>query len=54
MKIKIYQVLGILSIYERVRELKVPAKVAYKFNKLCNALKNDADFYRVELNKILF
>ena len=53
MKIKIYQVLGILSIYERVRELKVPAKVAYKFNKLCNALKNDADFYRVELNKII-
>lgn len=53
MKIKIYQVLGVLSIYERVRELKVPAKVAYKFNKLCNALKNDADFYRVELNKII-
>ena len=45
--------LGVLSIYERVRELKVPAKVAYKFNKLCNALKNDADFYRVELNKII-
>jgi hypothetical protein len=53
MKIKIYQVLGVLSIYEKVRELKVPAKVAYKFNKLCNALKNDADFYRVELNKII-
>lgn len=48
-----YQVLGILGIYERVRELKVSAKVAYKFNKLCNALKNDGDFYRVELNKII-
>ena len=48
-----YQVLNILSIYERIRELKVSAKVAYKFNKLCNSLKNDADFYKTELNKII-
>lgn len=53
MKIKMYQVLGILGIYERVKELKVSAKVAYKFNKLCNILNNDADFYRTELNKII-
>ena len=48
-----YQVLSVLSIYERVKELKVSAKVAYKFNKLCNTFKDDMDFYNTELNKII-
>ena len=53
MKIKMYQVLNILNIYGRVKELKVPAKVAYKFNKLCNAFKDDMNFYHTELDKII-
>ena len=53
MKIKMYQVLSILNIYGRVKELKAPAKVAYKFNKLCNAFKDDLNFYNGELNKII-
>lgn len=48
-----WQVLSILGIYDRVRESKVPAKVAYKFNKLCLALNDDAEFYKTELNKII-
>lgn len=50
---KMWQVLSILGIYDRVRESKVPAKVAYKFNKLCLALNDDAEFYKTELNKII-
>lgn len=52
MKIKMYQALNIFNIYGRVKELKVPAKVAYKFNKLCNAFTDDVTFYHTELNKI--
>lgn len=48
-----WQVLSILGIYDRVKESKVPAKVAYKFNKLCLALNDDAEFYKTELNKII-
>ena len=53
MKIKMWQVLSILGIYDKIKESRVPAKVAYKFNKLCLALNNDAEFYRTELNKIV-
>ena len=53
MKIKMYQALSIISIYERIRETKVSAKIAYKFNKLRNTLISDTDFYRTELNKII-
>jgi hypothetical protein len=48
-----WQVLSILGIYDKIKESRVPAKVAYKFNKLCLALNNDAEFYRTELNKIV-
>ena len=53
MKMKMWQVLSILGIYDRVKESRVPAKVAYKFNKLCLALNDDAEFYKTELNKII-
>ena len=53
MKIKMYQVFKVLEIYKRVKELKVPARVAYKFNKLCAKLSEDANFYDEEVNKIV-
>lgn len=53
MKIRMFQVFRILDIYGRVKTLKVPAKVAYKFNKLCIGLDEDNKFYNEELNKIL-
>lgn len=53
MKITIGQVFKILDIYKSVKELKAPAKVAYKFNKLCTSLDNDVKFYNEELNKII-
>lgn len=53
MKIKMWQVFKILNIYSRVKELKAPAKVAYKFNKLCVSLENENNFYGEELNKII-
>lgn len=53
MKIKMFQVFRVLDIYARVKGLKVPAKVAYKFNKLCIDLDADNKFYNEELNKIL-
>ena len=53
MKIKMWQVFKILDIYKRVKELKVPAKTAYKFNKLYIGLNEDSKFYSEELNKIL-
>jgi len=53
MKIEMGQVFRILDIYKKVKELKVPAKVAYKFNKLCASLDGEAKFYNDELNKIL-
>lgn len=53
MKITMEQVFKILDIYKRVKGLKVQAKVAYKFNKLCSSLERDADFYNEELNKIV-
>ena len=53
MKITMEQVFKILDIYKKVKGLKVPAKVAYKFNKLCSSLEGDAAFYNEELNKIV-
>ena len=52
MKIKMHQIFKVLDIYSRVKGLKVPAKVAYKFNKLCIGLDEDSKFYNDELNKI--
>ena len=53
MKIKMYQVFKVLEIYKRVKEAKAPARVAYKFNKLCIELEKDANFYTEELKKIV-
>ena len=53
MKITMEQVFKVLDIYRRVKGLKVQAKIAYKFNKLCSSLEKDADFYNEELNKIV-
>lgn len=53
MKIQMWQVFKILDIYKRVKELRVSAKVAYKFNKLCGGLENEANFYNEELKKII-
>ena len=53
MQIKMWQVFKILNIYSRVKELKAPAKVAYKFNKLCASLEGENKFYAEELNKII-
>lgn len=53
MTIKMYQVFKVLDIYKRVKELTVPAKVAYKFNKLCIGLNSDANFYQEEVDKLI-
>ena len=53
MKIEMWRVFKILDIYKNVRDLRVPAPVAYKFNKLCTSLDNDSKFYNEELNKII-
>lgn len=53
MKIKMWQVFKILNIYSRIKEIKAPAKVAYKFNKLCASLEGENKFYAEELNKII-
>ena len=53
MKIKMFQVFKILDIYVRVKELRVPARVAYKFNRLCADLEKDSKFYDEEVNKIV-
>lgn len=53
MKIAMWRIFKILDIYKRVKELKISAKTAYKFNKLCISLDSDVEFYNKELNKII-
>ena len=53
MTIKMYQVFRILNIYKEIKELKVPAKVAYKFNRLCAGLEGHCKFYDEQVNKII-
>lgn len=53
MKIKMWQVFKILDIYSRVKEIKVPAKVAYKFNRLCIDLNESNEFYQESLERII-
>lgn len=53
MTIKMYQVFRILNIYKEIKELKVPAKVAYKFNRLCTDLEGHCKFYDEQVNKII-
>ena len=48
-----YQVFRILNIYKEIKELKVPAKVAYKFNRLCAGLEGHCKFYDEQVNKII-
>lgn len=53
MTIKMYQVFRILNIYKEIKELKVPAFIAYKFNRLCTNLEENCKFYDEQVNKII-
>lgn len=53
MQIKMWQALKTLEIAKRIKNQYLPAKVAYKFNKLFNELDKSSAFYSEELNKII-
>lgn len=53
MQIKMWQALKTLEIYKRIKNQYLPAKVAYRFNKLYNGLEKTSTFYSEELNKII-
>lgn len=53
MQIKMWQALKTLEVYKRIKNQYLPAKVAYKLNKLYNELEKTSAFYYEELNKII-
>ena len=53
MQIKMWQALKTLEIYKRIKNQYLPAKVAYRLNKLYNELEKTSTFYHEELNKII-
>ena len=53
MQIKMWQALKTLDIYKRIKNQYLPAKVAYKLNKLYNELEKTSIFYHEELDKII-
>ena len=48
-----WQALKTLEVYKRIKNQYLPAKVAYKFNKLYNELEKSSIFYSEELSKII-
>lgn len=53
MIIKMHQALDLSTLYESIKDYKMPIKTAYKFNKLMRQLEKELGFYRAQVTSLL-
>lgn len=53
MKVKMYEILRMKDIFQRLLDRKMPVRLAYKMNNFTLAIDKELGFYHQELNKIL-
>lgn len=53
MKIKMYQILEFENFYNKIKDVKMPIKTAYKFSKLLREIDNEKLFYQTKLQSII-
>lgn len=53
MIIKMHQALDLSTLYESIKDYKMPIKTAYKFNKLMRQLEKELGFYRAQVASLL-
>ena len=50
---KLYQILNLPHIYETILEKNLPFSLAYKLNKLAEAVNKELEFYRNSMTKLI-
>ena len=50
---KMYEVIEFASLYEKIKESKMPLKTAYNFSRLMRQLEKEIVFYQTEFTKII-
>lgn len=50
---KLYQAIDLYNTCNKVKNLQLPFKVAYKFAKMINQLEKEVDFYKENFQKII-
>lgn len=53
MILKMYQILAFEDIYNKIKDTKMPIKVAYKFSKLTREVDSERVFYQSKLQSII-
>ena len=50
---RMYEIIEFTSLYENIKDSKMPLKTAYKFSRLLRQLEKEIAFYQTEFAKIL-
>ena len=50
---KLYQILNLPHVYETILEKNLPFSLAYKLNKLAEAVNKELEFYRNNMTKLI-
>ena len=50
---KLYQILNLPHVYETILEKNLPFSLAYKLNKLAEAVNKELEFYRNSMTKLI-
>ena len=53
MKVRMYQVLDFETIYNKIKDIKMPIKTTYNFAKLAREINEEKLFYQQELQRII-
>jgi hypothetical protein len=53
MIVKMYQILEFENFYNKIKEVKMPIKTAYKFSRLAREIDNERIFYQTKIQSII-
>ena len=53
MVVKMYQILDFENLYNKLKDIKMSVKTAYKFSKLIREIDNEKIFYKTKLQSII-
>ena len=50
---KMYEIIELAGIYEKIKDCKMPLKTSYKFSRLMRQIEKEQLFYQEEMTKII-
>lgn len=53
MKIKMFEILELEALYEKIHNLSLPIRVVYKFSKFFDAVRKEKDFYNKTYQQLI-